>query len=107
MKKKKTPNNGIKTLFDHLKHIISVQNKKYFDTLTESDIKTFDVYMIQRFLSMNSDWIDLINYIAQYSSGLSKKQFYLLIIELIPKTTKTYYKYIRKYANRVLVIVYI
>ena len=49
-----------KSLFDHIKAITNEQNPKYFDTLDESDMKSWSNYMIHRFLSMNNDWIDLI-----------------------------------------------
>lgn len=85
-----------KTLFDHLKHIISVQDPNYYASLSDSDEKTFSQYMIQRFLSMNVDWIDLVSYIDKYTQVLSNEQYYRMIISLIPRQDKTYYPYIKK-----------
>lgn len=84
------------SLFDHLKHIITMQRKSYHDELTEESKKTFNPYMIQRFLSMNVDWLPLVNYINPIISTLNKGQYYRLIITLIPKQPNSFYKYIKK-----------
>ena len=55
-----------KGLFDHIKQITNVQNPMYWDTLTESDKKTWSNYMIHRFISMKSDWIEVENEIQRY-----------------------------------------
>jgi len=67
-----------KGLFDHIKQITNVQNPMYWDTLTESDKKTWSNYMIHRFISMKSDWIEVANEIQRYW-------------ELKPKTTYQFY----------------
>ena len=38
----------------------------YWDTLTESDKKTWSNYMIHRFISMKTDWIEVANEIQRY-----------------------------------------
>lgn len=52
--------------------------------------------MIQRFLSMNSDWIPLVSYINPLISTLKNGEYYRLIITMIPKQTNSFYKYIKK-----------
>lgn len=81
-----------KTLFDHIKEITSVQNPKYWDTLDDSDKKTFSNFMIHRFLSMNPDWIEVLSDIQPYTQTLAPEQLYLVLIGLIPKG-KYYLKY--------------
>ena len=67
MKKKSTKNKPkVKGLFDHIKQITMFQNPKYWDTLNDGDKKTWNNYMVHRFLSMNPDWIELVNGIQQY-----------------------------------------
>jgi hypothetical protein len=83
-----------KSLFDHIKQITSVQDPNYFDTLEEADIKTWSNYMVHRFLSMNSDWIELLATIQPYTQVLEPKQLYLCLIGLIPKG-KYYLKYVK------------
>ena len=81
-----------KTLFDHIKAITSEQNPNYWETLDEGDKKTWSNYMIHRFLSMNSDWIEVLSEIQPYTQVLEPKQLYLALIGLIPKG-KYYLKY--------------
>ena len=81
-----------KTLFDHIKEITSVQNPTYWDTLEDGDKKTWSNYMIHRFLSMNSDWIQVLSEIQPYTQVLEPKQLYLALIGLLPKG-RHYLKY--------------
>ena len=57
-----------KTLFDHIKAITQFQDPKYFDKLEEGDLKTWSNYMIHRFLSMNSDWIEVLAELQPYTN---------------------------------------
>jgi len=85
-----------KTLFDHLSHINEIQDKNYFDTLNDADKRTFDLYMINRFLSMDPDLIEIINEIQPNTTGcqLDKELAYKLYIEILPKKRR-YLKYIK------------
>jgi hypothetical protein len=74
-----------KTLFDHLNAITKDQDPKYWDKLEESDKKTWSNFMIHRFLSMNSDWIEVLSEIQPYTQVLDPKQLYLVLIGIIPK----------------------
>ena len=85
---------GAKTLFDHIKQITEIQNPKYWNTLDESDKRTWSNYMIFRFLSMKSDWVDLIAEVQPYLQEVPPKALYLSLIDLIPKT-KTFLKYMK------------
>jgi hypothetical protein len=76
---------AIKTLFDHIKAITTEQDPNYWDTLEESDKKTWSNYMVHRFLSMNPDWIEFLSEIQPYTQTLEPKQLYLALIGLIPK----------------------
>jgi len=81
-----------KTLFDHIKAVTQFQDPKYWDKLEEADKKTWSNYMIHRFLSMNSDWIEVLSEIQPYTQTLEPKQLYLLLIGLLPKG-RHYLKY--------------
>ena len=83
-----------KTLFDHLNAITYDKNPKYWDTLDESDKKTWSNYMILRFLSMKSEWIELITDIQPYIQEAPPKAMYLCLIGLIPKT-RAFLKYMK------------
>ena len=81
-----------KTLFDHIKAVTQFQDPNYWDKLEEADKKTWSNYMIHRFLSMNSDWIEVLSEIQPYTQTLEPKQLYLLLIGLLPKG-RHYLKY--------------
>lgn len=81
------------SLFDHLKQITDVQNPKYWDTLSEADIKTWSNYMVFRFLSMKYEWVELIADLQPYLQEIPPKSLYLSLIDLIPKS-RTFLKYI-------------
>lgn len=82
------------TLFDHINQITNVQNPKYWDTLNESDQKSWSNYMIIRTLSMKSEWLEIIATVQSYIQELPPKSLYLLLINLLPKG-KHYVKYIK------------
>ena len=82
-----------KGLFDHINHITSNQTKDYWNTLTESDKKTWSNYMINRFLSMKMEWTDFVNEIQKLK--LDSYQLYVVYSSILPKG-KQYLKYIKK-----------
>ena len=80
-----------KGLFDHIKQITNVQNPMYWDTLTESDKKTWSNYMIHRFISMKSDWIEVANEIQRYWE-LKPKTIYQFYTNILPRG-RTFLRY--------------
>lgn len=75
-----------KGLFDHLKAIYQQSyDPKYFDKLSETDKKTFSPYMINRYLSMNPDWLWLTNVVQQYSYDMTPEALYKVYANTIPK----------------------
>ena len=74
-----------KTLFDHLNAICDKKDPKYWDTLDESDKKTWSNYMLLRFLSMKYEWIETISAVQPYLQEVPPKAFYLAMIDLLPK----------------------
>ena len=80
------------TIFDHLANI--TWKKKPWSELTELDQKSFSPYLINRWLSMNSDLIEIVDMFQQYTIGpLSKKHVYQLYLDFLPKA-KMFAKYI-------------
>jgi len=68
--------------------------KKPWKSLTPEEKKAFEVFMINRSLSMIPEYLDLINYLQTVTGKLDKEQLYSLYCEVIPKK-KTYAKYIK------------
>lgn len=82
-----------KTLFDHLSGI--TDKKVKWDSLSELDCKSFSPYMVNRFLSMNMDFIELVNEFQKYTiGGLDAREVYKLYSDVLPKQ-KQYNKYIK------------
>ena len=63
-----------KSLFDHVNQVTSVQNPNYWDEISDEDKKSWSNYMINRFLSMKSEWTDLVNEVQKYP--LEPKELY-------------------------------
>lgn len=82
------------TLFEHLNTIFNNQNPKYFDELSDEDKKTFSVWMINRFVSMNSSYLPVVNEIQQYWEYVSPREVYLFYSQILPRA-KQYNKYVK------------
>ena len=72
-----------KSLFDHINQITSVQNPNYWDEISDEDKKSWSNYMVNRFLSMKTDWIELVNELQKYN--LQPKELYKLYTNVLPK----------------------
>ena len=69
-------------------------HKKSWESFSESDKKDFSPYMINRWLSMDIDFIEIVNFFQKYSIGLLKsKDVYKWYCDILPKG-KRYNKYI-------------
>ena len=81
----------MKNIFDWLKEI---NNKKSpVNSFSEKDWEVFNSYMIHRFLSMNSNFLDIVNEV-QSINPQNKKEIYTVYREFIPKNNK-WNKYIK------------
>ena len=81
-----------KSLFDHISQITAVQNPNYWEDISDEDKKSWSNYMVNRFLSMKPDWIDLVNEIQKYP--LEPKQLYKFYTSILPKR-KEWLRYIK------------
>ena len=81
-----------KSLFDHIKHITDVQSPNYWDDISDEDKKSWSNYMVNRFLSMKMDWIELVNEVQKYP--LKPKELYKVYTDILPKK-KQWLKYIK------------
>jgi len=71
-------------LFDHLNAVKSIQNPKYFDTISDDDKKTWSTWMILKALSYNIDYLPVANW-AQRMISLPPEYMYKVLIDLIPR----------------------
>ena len=87
-----------KKLFDHLNAITVEQDPDYFNKLSEEDIKSWSNFMINRFLSMKPEWVELIASLQPLTQSLEPEQMYKLYINILPKG-KQYLKYTKGKAD--------
>ena len=81
------------TIFDHLANI--TWKKTDWNKLDEASQKSFSPYLINRWLSMNPNYIEIVDMFQQYTIGpLSKKHVYQLYLDFLPKQ-KSFNKYIK------------
>lgn len=77
-------------IFDWLNEIS--YNKSDWSSFTKEDQDAFNPYMMNRFISMKHEHIDIVNLIQKYT--LPKSSLYNYYCQLIPKK-KTFFRYIK------------
>lgn len=81
------------SLFDHLSNVC--EKKTDWNNLSDVDKKSFSSFMVNRFLSMNMDYVELINEFQKYTVGiLEDREVYKLYSDILPKK-KQFNKYIK------------
>ena len=69
--------------------------KKHWNDFTEDEQKKFSPFIINRWLSMDKDFIEIVNYFQKYSIGtLEPREVYKWYCEILPKG-KRFNKYIK------------
>jgi hypothetical protein len=86
----------IKNIFGWLEEI--TVNKSPLDIISDESWDTWNSYMIHRYVSMNQDYIDIVN-LVQKINPQNKKQIYSIYKEMIPKR-KIWLKYIKNEAKK-------
>ena len=79
------------TLFDWLKEINLT--KRPPSVFEDSDWKTFTPYMINRYLSLHTELLDVVNYVQKFVS-LPKEMTYDMYRRMLPKQSR-FAKYIK------------
>ena len=102
-KKKSNDSDGViktKTLFEHLSGL--KESKTKWETLSEADKKSFNIYLVNRWLSMNIEFVELINEVQRFTNGqLDAGSVYKIYLDFLPKK-KTFDKYIKKTGKNVV-----
>ena len=83
-------------IFDWLGQITCY--KKPWDSFSEADQKTFNTFIINRFLSMRSSWTDMVNELQLYTMGIPMKNgdVYKLYCDVFPKESRpAFMRYIK------------
>ena len=81
------------TIIDWMNQLLV--HKKSWEEHSEDDRKKFSPFIINRWLSMDIDFIEIVNYFQKYSIGqLKPKEVYKWYCDILPKG-KRYNKYIK------------
>jgi len=82
------------TLFEHLAAIQTNQATDYWDNLDDANRKSYSVYMINRFLSMNMDYVELVNEFQKLYEPMTPRESYLFYSQMLPRK-KQWNKYVK------------
>jgi hypothetical protein len=74
-------------------------DKVPYNKLTDTEIKSINVYMLHRYLSMSSEYCILANEV-QAIPDLTPEQVYNIYLSLLPKSKK-YFKYTKAASNKI------
>ena len=86
----------VTTIFEWLNEITT--HKTSPEKISEESWDKWNSYMIHRYVSMNMDYIDIVNYVQKINPQ-NKKQIYSIYREMIPKK-KVYLKYVKNENKR-------
>ena len=81
----------MKNIFDWLKQINYI--KSPVESFSDKDWEIWNSYMIHRFLSMNPNFLEVVNFVQDYPPQ-EKQKIYSIYKEFIPKNNK-WNKYIK------------
>ena len=81
------------TIFDWINQILV--KKTHWNEFTEDEQKKFSPFIINRWLSMDKDFLEIVNYFQKYSIGtLEPREVYKWYCDILPKG-KRFNKYIK------------
>ena len=81
------------TIIDWMNQVLV--HKKSWDSFSESDQKTFSPFILNRFLSMDKEFIEVVNAFQKYAIGtLEPREVYKWYCDILPKG-KRFNKYIK------------
>ncbi len=81
------------TKFDWINQILV--KKTHWNKFTEDEQKKFSPFIINRWLSMDKDFLEIVNYFQKYSIGtLEPREVYKWYCDMLPKG-KRFNKYIK------------
>ena len=81
------------TIIDWINQVLV--HKKDWDSFSETDQKSFSPFIINRWLSMDEEFIEVVNYFQKYSIGtLEPREVYKWYSDFLPKG-KRFNRYIK------------
>jgi len=81
-------------LFDHLRAIYENQSINYWDLLSPESRKTYNVYMVNRLVSMEMSFVDIVNAFQRFWGIVHERESYLFYSQILPRG-KRWNKYVK------------
>ena len=79
--------------FDHIKNLHTKQRS--WDDFNDEEKKSFNIYIINKALSMNPNYLDIVNMVQRYTNNmLNPKEVFNLYFNLLPNKFR-FYKWIK------------
>jgi len=86
----------LKNIFDHLNNLTSNKDKDYYKNLSEKEKKDFNLFMLQRYISMDSRFTNFVSYIDKYVFNCYDKEMYhKLMLKVLP-SERIFFRYVKK-----------
>lgn len=73
-----------KDLFDHLDAVKKDKDPNYWENLSREDKKKWSTFMIRRFLSMEKEYVPILNELQPFTQHMEDRHVYRLYSEIIP-----------------------
>ena len=79
--------------FDHIKNLHTKQRS--WDDFNDEEKKSFNIFIINKALSMNPNYLDIVNMVQRYTNNmLNPKEVFNLYFNLLPNKFR-FYKWIK------------
>ena len=79
--------------FDHIKNLHT--KKRIWDNFNDEEKKSFNIYIINKALSMNPSYLNIVNMVQKYTNNmLEPKEVFNLYYDLLPNKFR-FYKWIK------------
>ena len=79
--------------FDHIKNLHT--KKRIWDNFNDEEKKSFNIYIINKALSMNPSYLNIVNMVQKYTNNmLAPKEVFNLYYNLLPNKFR-FYKWIK------------
>jgi len=79
--------------FDHIKNLHTKQRS--WDDFNDEEKKSFNIFIINKALSMNPNYLDIVNIVQRYTNNmLNPKEVFNLYFNLLPNKFR-FYKWIK------------
>lgn len=85
-----------KNIFDHINNLTIGKDKTYYKNLTEKEKKDYNLFMLQRYISMDKRFTNFISFIDKYVFNCYDKEMYNKLMMKVLPNERIYFQYVKK-----------